>query len=276
MAKLRDRVALITGAGRRGGIGAAIARRLAQEGAHIVLADLAAPPKGPLNPGGGTWEEMQTMAQEIEALGVRCLPVQVDVTREDAVQAMVATVRDAFGRLDILVNNAGSVFAPAPVVEMSLEAWQKTLAVNATGTFLCCKYALPLMIEGGRGGRIINIASLAAERPRPYMAAYAAAKAAVVALTQSLAQEVAAYGITVNAVLPGDIDTPMKQWGFDLEAQVLQKPRDAVVQGLIARIPVGRLGLPDDVAHLVAFLVSDEAAFITGQAYKITGGRELT
>ena len=276
MGKLEGKVALVTGAGRRAGIGAAIARRLAQEGAHLVIADLAAPPRGPLNPGGGTWEEMEALAAEIEAHNRRCIPVRVDVTDEDMVEAMIRTVQDAFGRLDILVNNAGSIFAPAQVVDMPLEGWQKTLAVNATGTFLCCKHALPLIMRGQRGGRIINIASLAAERPRPYMAAYAASKAAVVALTQSLAQEVAPYGITVNAVLPGDIDTPMKQWGFTLESQVLQVPREEVIRHLVARIPVGRLGLPEDVAHLVAFLASEEAAFITGQAYKITGGRELT
>ena len=276
MGRLDEKVALVTGAGRRGGIGAAIARRLAREGAHVVIADLAAPPRGPLNPGGGTWEEMEALAQEIEAGGRRCIPVRVDVTDEALVQAMVRTVEDAFGRLDILVNNAGSIFAPAPVMDMPLEGWRKTLDVNATGTFLCCKYALPLDDQGQRGGRIINMASLAAERPRPYMAAYAASKAAVVALTQSLAQEVAPYGITVNAILPGDIDTPMKQWGFTLESQVRQRPREQVIHDLVERIPVGRLGLPNEVAHLVTFLASDEAAFITGQAYKITGGRELT
>lgn len=276
MSHLNDKVALVTGAGRRGGIGAAIARRLAQEGCHVVLADLARPPQGPLNPGGGTREDMEAVAEEIRSLGVQCLTVPVDVTDEGMVQAMIQAVREHFGRLNILVNNAGTVFAPAPVMQMSSEAWRKTLEVNATGTFLCSKYALPLMIESGSGGRIVNIASLAAERPRPYMAAYAASKAAVVALTQSLAQEVASYGITVNAILPGDIDTPMKQWGFDLEAQVLNKPRDQVVREWVARIPVGRLGRPEDVAHLVAFLVSEEASFITGQAYKLTGGRELT
>ncbi len=276
MSDFRGKVALITGAGRRGGIGAAIARRLAQEGCAIVLADLPRPPEGLLNPGGGTREGMEEIAQDIRGLGVPCVTVPVDVTDEGLVQAMVNVVQEQFGRLDILVNNAGTVFAPAPVVEMAPEAWRKTLEVNATGTFLCTKYALPLMIQGGRGGRIVNISSVAAERPRPYMAAYAASKAAIVAFTQSLAQEVAPYGITVNAILPGDIDTPMKQWGFDLEAQILGKSREEVVQGLVARIPVGRLGTPEDVAHLVAFLASDEAAFITGQAYKLTGGRELT
>jgi NAD(P)-dependent dehydrogenase (short-subunit alcohol dehydrogenase family) len=131
------------------------------------------------------------------------------------------------------------------------------------------------MIEGG-WGRIINISSIAARRPRPYMAAYAASKAAVVALTRSLAQEVAPFGLTVNAVLPGDVDTAMKRWGMELEGLVLGKDYDQVVDEWIAKIPVGRLGVSDDVANLVAFLASDQADFITGQAYNLTGGRELS
>ncbi len=272
----KRRVALVTGAGRHGGIGEAVAHRLATDGFDIVVADLGSPTTGPTHPETARWEEMQAIAQEISDLGVRVVPLRLDVTKEASVQKTMQTTEELFGRLDVLVNNAGTIFSPAPVVAMSLDAWQKTLQVNATGTFLCSKYALPLMLQGGTGGRIINISSIAAERPRPYMAAYAASKAAVIALTQAMAQEVAPYGITVNAILPGDIDTPMKRWGMELEAQILGKPYEEVVSGLVGRIPVGRLGLPEDVASLVAFLASEEAAFITGQAYKLTGGRELS
>ncbi|MEE9616234.1 MAG: SDR family oxidoreductase, partial [Anaerolineae bacterium] len=137
-------------------------------------------------------------------------------------------------------------------------------------------FALPLILAGERGGRIVNMASIAAEKPKPYVSAYAASKAAVVALTRSLAQEVAEFGVTVNAVLPGDVDTALKRWGLELETLVTGQPYEEVVAAAVARIPLGRLATPEDVAQLVAFLASDEAIFITGQAYNITGGRELT
>ncbi len=276
MDDLKDRVAVVTGAGRKGGIGEAIAMRLARDGAHIVIGDVCAPPSDLPHAGSGEWEELCAIAEEIESLGVQTLPLRVDVTDAASVQAMVAEAKDMFGRLDILVNNAGTVIGPAPVVQMAEEAWRRTLEINATGTFLCCRFALPLIIEGGRGGRVINMSSLAAERPKPYTSAYAASKAAVVALTGSLAQEVAEFGITVNAVLPGDVDTALKQWALQLEALVTDQSYDAVVAAAVARIPLGRLAETKDVAHLVAFLASDEASFITGQAYNLTGGRELT
>jgi len=276
MQSLAGKVALITGAGRKGGIGAAVALRLAQDGADIVVADLCAPPTDLPHAGNGQWEELAAVAGEVQALGMRSLPLRVDISNAASVQAMIAQMKEVFGRLDILVNNAGVAVGPAAVMRMADEAWRRTLEINATGTFLCCKYALPLMQAAGRGGRVVNMASIAAERPKPFVSAYAASKAAVLALTRSLAQEVAALGITVNAVLPGDVDTAMKQWGLLLEAQAMGRPYDEVVAAAVARIPLGRLATPEDVADLVAFLASDGAAFITGQAYNITGGRELT
>ncbi len=276
MHNLTDRVALITGAGRAGGIGAAVARRLARGGASVVVADLCAPPTDLPHAGSGCWDELAAVAAEVQAPGVRGLALRVDVSDADSVQAMVARVQEAMGRLDILVNNAGVAVGPAPVLGMDDEAWRRTLEINATGTFLCCKYALPLIIAGSRGGRVINMSSIAAERPKPYVSAYAASKAAILALTRSLAQEVAAFGITVNAVLPGDVDTAMKQWGLHLEAEVTGRPYEDVVATAVARIPLGRLATPEDVAEVVAFLASDGAAFLTGQACNVTGGRELT
>jgi NAD(P)-dependent dehydrogenase (short-subunit alcohol dehydrogenase family) len=283
MADLKGKVAIVTGAGRKGGIGAAVARQLAQNGAHVVVGDICAPPTDLPHSGSGQWEELAGIAEEIESLGVQGLPVRVDVTDAASIQAMIAQTKETFDRLDILVNNAGTAIGPAPVLHMAEEAWRRTLEVNATGTFLCSKLALPLMIESqekdplpGQGGRIINMASIAAQKPRPYVSAYAASKAAIVALTRALAQEVAEFGITANAVLPGDVDTAMKQWGLQLESLVTGHSYDEVVAAAVARIPLGRLATPADVAHLVAFLASDRASFITGQAYNITGGRELT
>lgn len=275
MYDLKDKVAIVTGAGRPGGIGAAVARRLAQDGAHVVVADICKSPTDLTHAGSGTWEELSAVAEQITALGVQGLAVRVDVTDGLAVQAMIEETLASFGRLDILVNNAGTAIAPAPVLHMAEEAWRRTLEINATGTFLCSKYALPPMIDGGKGGRIVNMSSIAARRPRPFVSAYAASKAALIALTQSLAQEVGQHAITVNAVLPGDVDTEMKRWGLQLESLVTSQPYEEVVAALEARIPLGRMATPGDVAGLVAFLASDQAAFITGQAYNLTGGREL-
>jgi NAD(P)-dependent dehydrogenase (short-subunit alcohol dehydrogenase family) len=273
MYELGNQVAIVTGAGRRGGIGAAIGMRLAQEGANVVIGDICAPIADLPNPGGGQWEELESLADQIQSLGVRSLPVRVDVTDASLVEAMIAQTAEAFGQVDILVNNAGGIIGPAPVIQTAEDAWRRTLEINATGTFLCSKAALPIMIQGGRGGRIINISSVAAKAPKPYMAAYAASKAAVVALTRSLAQEVAQFGITVNAVLPGDVDTAMKQWGFRMESTFTGKSYDKVVADTIAQIPLGRLETVEDVANLVAFLASDQASFITAQAYTVSGGR---
>jgi NAD(P)-dependent dehydrogenase (short-subunit alcohol dehydrogenase family) len=273
---LEGKVAIVTGAGRRGGIGAAVALRLARDGAQVVVADVCAPPAELPNAGSGQWEDCVGIAEEIESLAVRCLPLRVDVSDAGSVQAMVARVKEAFRRLDVVVNNAGAAVGPGPVLHMEEAAWRRTLEINATGTFLVSKAALPLMIEGGRGGRIINMSSVAAKKPKPGISAYAASKAAMVAFTGSLALEVAEFGITVNAVLPGDVDTTLKQWGLQLEGLATGRPYEEVLADAIARVPLGRFATPEDVAHLVAFLASEEASFITGQAYNLTGGRELT
>ncbi len=280
MYNLKDKVAIVTGAGRSGGIGAAIGLRLAQEGAHVVVSDICAAPTELMHGGNAEWEELTAVSAQISNLGVQSLPVKMDVTKAEDVESMIAQVKETFGRLDILINNAGAAIGPAPILHMAEEAWRRTLDINATGTFLCSKFALPLMMEGEKpshksGGRIINISSIAAVKPRPFLSAYAASKAAVIALTRSLSQEVGEFGITVNAILPGDIDTAMKQWGMQLESLVMGKEQDEVMSNLVNRIPMSRLGIPDDVAQLAAFLASDEASFITGQAYNLTGGREL-
>ena len=276
MSNLNGKVAVVTGAGRKNGIGAAIARRLAKDGANVVVSDICAAPTDLPHGGNAAWEELQQVAAEIANLGVTAVPVRTDVTSGEDVASMIAATKERFGRLDILVNNAGVIIGPAPIRYMAEEAWRRMMEINASGVFLCCHHALPLMIEGDHGGRIINMSSIAALRPRIFMSAYAASKAAVVAMTGSLALEVGEFGITANAILPGDIDTGMKQWGMQLESMVTGQNYEDVVGNLENRIPAGRLGEPDDVADLVAFLASDEAQFITGQAINLTGGRELS
>ena len=275
MYDLKDRVAIVTGAGRKGGIGAAIARKLAASGAHVVVGDICAPVSELPNTGNAAWEELVGVSAACEALGVWSVAVRVDVTDAASVEALVGEAEKVFGRLDILVNNAGTAVGPAPIQYQAEAAWRRTLEINATGTFLCCQKALPLLLESGHG-RIVNMASIAALRPKPNVGAYAASKAAVLALTKSLAQEVALQGVTVNAILPGDVDTEMKQWGMQMEALLAGQDKDAMIAALAAKIPVGRLGRPADIANLTAFLVSDEASFITGQALNVTGGREIS
>lgn len=275
MSDLKGKVALITGAGRLNGIGAASAMALAQMGAHVAVSDLCVAPSNLPHGGNPNWDELVAVADRIAEFGVESLPIKADVTDKKQVHGMVNAVMARFGRIDILINNAGVIIMPMPVLQMPEDVWRKTLDINATGTFLCCQAVLPGMIERGFG-RIINMASIAAVRPRIFMSAYAASKAAVIALTASLAQEVGEFGITANAILPGDIDTGMKQWGMQFESTMTGKQYADVVGDLEARIPVGRIGMPQDVANLVLFLASDSAEFITGQAYNLTGGRELT
>jgi 2-keto-3-deoxy-L-fuconate dehydrogenase len=239
MTKLRfaGRRALVTGAG--SGIGEAVARGLHAEGADVVLADLAG-------------EHARAVAAE---LGDRAEPVQLDVRDEDAVRAVA---RD----LDVLVNVAGigsTTTAPAT----PLDVWEDVFAVNARGTFLCCKHAIPGMVDRGRGA-IVNMASVAALVGLRNRAAYCASKGAVVALTRALAVDHVGDGIRVNAVCPGTVDSP---WVRRLVEEVGES-----LDALRARQPLGRLGRPDEIAGAVLYLASDDAAFVTGTAFVIDGG----
>ena len=272
MYDLEGRVALVTGASRPRGIGRAIALRLAREGADVVVADLPAPFADFPEYGVGSVEQAEAVAEEIRRLGRRALALPVDVTDSELVQEMVERALETFGRLDILVNNAGGVVGPAPVVKMEEAAWRKTLDINVTGTFLCSRAVAAHMIQRGEGGKIINIASAAAKVGTPWLSAYCAAKAAVIAFTRVLALELAPYRINVNAACPGDVDTDLQRWGWQLEAQVRGIPYEEVLRQATERIPLGRLSVPDDVANLVAFLASSESDYMTGQAVNVTGG----
>jgi 3-oxoacyl-[acyl-carrier protein] reductase len=245
--ELQDRVALVTGAGR--GIGLAIGMRLGQMGAHVIVAELA--------------DYGEQAAEQIRAAGSAATFVQVDVADADQVRRMADQARQSTGRVDVLVNNAGSR-PTRPFLEMSLAEWQQVVSVNLTGTYNCCAAIAPMMVER-RWGRIINVSSLAAQRGSTGgHSHYAAAKAGVVGLSKSLARELARYGITVNVVSPGWIET--EGWQGELESRR---------EEYAARVPVGRLGTPEDVAHAVSFLASEEASYLTGITLPINGGLYL-
>jgi NAD(P)-dependent dehydrogenase (short-subunit alcohol dehydrogenase family) len=272
MYDLKGKVAIVTGAGRKLGIGRGIALRLARDGADIAVADICREFEEFPGYGLGMWEGLKETADEISALGVRGLPVRVDVTDAAQVDEMVRQTVEALGRLDILVNNAGGAPGPAPVIALEEAAWNKTMAINATGTFLCSRAAARQMLTQGQGGKIINISSIAGKKGAPFLAAYCAAKAAIIGLTRALALELAPVNIQVNAVCPGEVDTDLTRWGWQLEAGMRGTSYEEVLKRVISEIPVGRLAAADDIADVVTFLASGQSDYMTGQALNVSGG----
>ncbi len=257
MYNLNGKVALVTGAGR--GIGRAIALRLAREGAAVGVADIIE-------------ANAVAVAGEINKDIGRAMAMRVDVTDESQVEQMVTQTVNQLGRLDILVANAG-IIQVSYLLDHELEDWNKLMAVNVTGVWLCCKYAAKPMIGQGPGGKIIIAASGAAKiaSPRPH-GAYTVSKHAVLGLTRSLAHELAKHKINVNAYCPGIVDTPMWE-KIDREAGAMAglKPGELKAQ-TVSTVPWGRIETPEDVANLVAFLASSESDYMTGQGININGG----
>lgn len=248
---------------------------LAREGADVVVADYCRPSfKEHPEIKFGQTEELQALADKIRKLGRRSLAVRVDVTDEQEVAAMAQSAGKEFGSVDILCNNAGGWVGTVPLTEMSIEAWERTIGMNLTGTFLCCKHVVPLIVRGGRGGRIVNTASHAGIRTVPGVPThYAAAKHAIVGLTRALALELAPLKITVNAICPGMVATTRFE---GLRVEKLQHTenlgREAAIAKLAQQVPLRRLATPQDVAALVVFLASDDAQYMTGETVGITGG----
>ena len=249
---LKGKVAFITGAG--GGIGRAIALRLAGEGCAVAIMDL--------DRAGA-----EDTARSARAAGVKAAALQGDVAESTDVARCVRAAQEELGELDLLVNNAG-VLPIGTVQDTSEEEWRRTFRVNVDGVFHCCKAVSPAMVKR-RQGRIINIASWFGKIGKPYNAAYCASKFAVIGFTQSLAQELAAHGVTVNAICPGTVTATAMRERAD---ETLQRLGLATSKEREAGIPLGRLCLPDDVARVAAFLASGESAYMTGQAINVTGG----
>jgi 3-oxoacyl-[acyl-carrier protein] reductase len=240
---LSGKIAIVTGAAR--GIGLAIAARFAAEEARVALVDL----------------DRTAVDAAARSVGGGAQGVVADVTRTSDVEGMVREVVDRWGRLDVLVNNAGITGRSFPIWELGDEDWRRVIEVDLTSVFLCCRAAVRVMLAQG-AGRIVNIASIAGKEGNPTLVPYSTAKAGVIGLTKALAKEVATRNIFVNAVAPAVIGTEM-----------LKQMEQSTVDLLISKIPMGRVGKPEEVAALVAWLASDQCSFSTGAVYDLSGGR---
>jgi NAD(P)-dependent dehydrogenase (short-subunit alcohol dehydrogenase family) len=244
---LEGKTAIVTGGAH--GLGRAIALRLADDGADVMVADLL----------GG---DAESVADEVRALGRRAASFEVDVSDAGAVGAMVMATVESFGHIDILVNDAG-VSGESALLEMEESFWDRIMAVNLKGNFLCSQAVARQMVAQGEGGRIVNITSTAGANARPGASAYASSKAGIIQFTKVLALELGAHGITVNAVGPG-----MTLTG----SEVKPAPTDEYQKAFVGQVPMGRPGAPADIAAAVAFLASGDAAYINGQVIFVDGG----
>jgi NAD(P)-dependent dehydrogenase (short-subunit alcohol dehydrogenase family) len=271
---------IITGAGRHGGIGEAIALRFADEGYNVVISDIGQA-KGAEFSGEhiGTTAEMDDIVRACRERGAEALGVVCDVRSAQACEQLVAAAVGTFGRLDVLVNNAGVGYLMEPFTEFSEASWDAVLDVNLKGAFLCSQFAARQFLKQGKtasgsSGCIINIASQAAKSGFPFAAAYTASKHGLVGLTRSNAVELGPQGIRVNAVCPNHITTGLGDWQNRFFSEKLGLDYDTYLQGIRDRNPLRRTGQVADIANACLFLASEQAAYITGEAMNVSGGEE--
>ncbi|MFH1382950.1 MAG: SDR family NAD(P)-dependent oxidoreductase [Chloroflexota bacterium] len=288
MYDLGGKVALVTGASRRRGLGASIARGLAREGADVAVSDIYIPPEqfDAWDRYVG-WRGLESLVEEIQALGRRGLTIHADLTKSKEITGMVARALEEFGKIDILVNNAGIIARDtgAPdIVNMTEEIWNRTVAVNLTAPFLICKAVVPQMIRRGEGGRIINMLSAAAKRPTQGRADYCATKFGLNGLTEVLALELGKYKITANGICPGFVVS----WGSRgaliwqyiqeeglSEEEAIEKAYAGLYAGRGKIPPLARPATTDEVVNLVLWLASPQAEYFTGQALNFDGGETM-
>jgi len=263
---LTDKVAVVTGAGRMRSIGRPIAVELARAGCDVVLTGTGrSPDRYPDDEKAAGWRDIESVADEVRAVGRRALTAISDVSDLAAVESLAEQTMREFGRVDILVNNAGASRGEdrRPVLDVDPDVWKNVININLTGAFLMSKVFGRLLVDSGRGGAIVNISSIAGKLLAPNNAAYAASKAGLQALTASMSGEVAGAGVRVNAICPGIVDTSR------LDDLGRAETWEQVVQ---RSIPLGRAGTGGDIANAVVFLCSDQGAWVTGQSWNVDGG----
>lgn len=270
---LNGKTAVVTGSGKRSGIGYGIAEKLASSGCNVVIADLGKPAAVETAIKTATSDEMDGIASDLAGrYHVKTLAVLVDITDTSSIERMAAAIRDKFARVDILCNNAGAVFGvPNTVFSYGEADWIRTVDVNLFSVFRVSRAIVPLM--AGKPGVIVNTASRAGKVPPLFNSAYAVAKAGVIMLTKTMAKELGGAGIRVNAICPGQIATDLEKWRFGLEASFMQSTIEEREVEMCKTIPLGYIGLPSDAGSLVAFLASDASRYITGQAINLDGGQ---
>jgi len=270
--EIKGKTALITGSGKRNGIGFGIAERLASEGVNVVISDLVIPQEADEYVAFGTMEGMQKLVAELEKnYSIKATAVGLDVCDSESVNAAMKMIEEKYGQLDYLFNNAGTAMGAGTLVhEYDEAAWIKTVDVNFHGVFRVSKAAVKLM-KGGSGA-IVNIASKAGKSPAPLNGAYAASKAAVVMLTKVMALELGPENIRVNAVCPGFIKTELQEGNIALKAMLWEIDIPEAEKRMSDMVPLKRMGSIQEVADLCAFLISERSSYITGQALNIGGG----